>query len=373
MHLITGLENYLAPLLIIAMIFTDYFRKFNTDVFQRFIFLQILAYAMGSIACRLIYGYMAENPAGETAFIILLLSVLNILYYVIQKVSFFYIAVLVDYKINKEISRSKRLIAITWIMAGILLLLLVFRRNDLRIINVIYAYIPALVIIIDITLSFRSFIRQHLRLLWVFWGAITVGFLLDRFFVTSGLLWPCYSTALLYAYLLIIRTDSKLDALTGIGNRYAFNDFIEELSRKAAREKDTGELGYSIAMIDIDNFKKINDQLGHAEGDNALRDMAAIIKRCIRHYDFTARYGGDEFIIAVTAGYDIRKVLERIQESMNLQNSKKLRPYKLQMSYGSDVYKPEKHESMDEFLSHVDSLMYKQKEEHRRHYTEGAE
>jgi diguanylate cyclase (GGDEF)-like protein len=123
-------------------------------------------------------------------------------------------------------------------------------------------------------------------------------------------------------------------------------------------------------MIDMDRFKEINDTLGHLEGDNALRDMATIIKSVIRHSDFAARYGGDEFILAARAEYDIGRIMTRIQENIDLQNSKGTRPYKIYMSYGCDVYTTNSGRSIQEFISHIDSLMYKNKEENRRSRTD---
>jgi diguanylate cyclase (GGDEF)-like protein len=119
-------------------------------------------------------------------------------------------------------------------------------------------------------------------------------------------------------------------------------------------------------MIDMDRFKEINDQYGHLEGDNALRDMAAIIKGCIRHSDFAARYGGDEFILAARAEHDIEKLVSRIQESIDNQNAKKLRPFTLEMSYGYDVFLTNSNRSIESFLKHVDAIMYRHKAERKR-------
>jgi diguanylate cyclase (GGDEF)-like protein len=115
----------------------------------------------------------------------------------------------------------------------------------------------------------------------------------------------------------------------------------------------------------MDHFKEINDTLGHLEGDNALRDMAAIIKASIRSNDFAARYGGDEFILAARADFDINRILERIKASIDNQNSKGGRPYKIEISYGVDVFTTHGDQSIGEFMAHVDSLMYKNKAEHR--------
>ena len=119
-------------------------------------------------------------------------------------------------------------------------------------------------------------------------------------------------------------------------------------------------------MIDMDNFKRINDTLGHQEGDNALRDMAAIIKKCIRSRDFAARYGGDEFVLAARTENDIEALMRRIQEAIDQHNAKQTRPFKLAISYGYDVYTADGSRKIEEFLTHIDSLMYKHKAERRR-------
>jgi diguanylate cyclase (GGDEF)-like protein len=170
------------------------------------------------------------------------------------------------------------------------------------------------------------------------------------------------TSALLYSYFFILKADFKIDALTGIGNRYAFNEFIANLSRHTTKQ------AYAIVMIDMDHFKAINDTLGHLEGDNALRDMAAIIKGSLRHKDFAARYGGDEFVVAVKADSDINRIMERIQAAIDNQNSKNIRPYKIEISYGIDVFATHGNQSIEEFLVHIDSLMYKDKAEHRRRH-----
>ena len=363
MHLTTALENHLTSLLIITLILVDYARKYNTDSFQRFIFLQILAFAMTALVSNISYSLLSLWPEFGIENIYKLFGTV---YYVFQILSFFYIAVFVDYTIFQEPVRSRKFIIVSWIAAILYAMLLIFMRDDLNFIQIVLGYIPAIVVIIEIISSSKSFIKHQFHLLLIFWGAISIGILADNFFGTVNLIWPCYSAALLYAYLLIVRTDLKIDALTGIGNRYAFNEFMEKLSRKGSREKGDSSQAYSVVMIDIDRFKIINDVLGHAEGDNALRDMATIIMGCIRHSDFAVRYGGDEFVLAVPAEYDIQKVMARIQESISIQNTKKLRPYKLEMSYGCDVYTPGKHKSVEEFIHHVDGLMYIQKEEHRQ-------
>ncbi|WP_245535070.1 GGDEF domain-containing protein [Leadbettera azotonutricia] len=282
-----------------------------------------------------------------------------------------------DFLAFRSSSRVKNLTYIAWIVTAVHIVLLVinykthfyfyideesniFVHGSLYIIHMIIAYSPIALVVFNIVVSSKVFKKNQFVLLALFIFLICLGSNIDLIIGTSFLIWPCFTASILYAYFFIVRTDTGIDSLTGIGNRFAFNEFIDKLSRQSARES------YSIAMIDLDHFKQINDTLGHAEGDNALRDMAAIIKGCIRHSDFAARYGGDEFVIAVPAAYDIGRLMERIQLAMDTQNEKHSRPYTIEMSCGYDVYTTGVDKSINEFINRIDTLMYQQKEERRR-------
>jgi diguanylate cyclase (GGDEF)-like protein len=207
-----------------------------------------------------------------------------------------------------------------------------------------------------VEMFFSSDQFKHSQILsLVFFGILTAaGAIGDILLKNSSLLWPCFTAAMLYFYFFIVQSDSKIDSLTGLGNRLSFNEFIKKLSRS------NSETSHSIIMMDMDHFKEINDTLGHLEGDNALRDMSVIIKNCIRETDFAARYGGDEFILAVKSEYNVEKLIERIRQAMDIQNEKNRRPYKLQMSYGWDVFNLGSR-TIEDFLIHIDKRMYENK------------
>jgi diguanylate cyclase (GGDEF)-like protein len=112
-------------------------------------------------------------------------------------------------------------------------------------------------------------------------------------------------------------------------------------------------------MLDMDHFKEINDKLGHAAGDMALRDMSEIIKNSIGPADFAARYGGDEFVIAVKS--EPPPLLSRLQEAIQKFNDPKKRTYQIQMSFGYDIFVTGTDQIVQDFLGHIDSLMYAQK------------
>lgn len=86
---------------------------------------------------------------------------------------------------------------------------------------------------------------------------------------------------------------AQLDPLTGLDNRRAFYDKTSPLWSNAVRH----ELATSVMLFDIDHFKRINDELGHARGDEVLKAVADVLRCSVRHGDVAARWGGEEFIV----------------------------------------------------------------------------
>jgi diguanylate cyclase (GGDEF)-like protein len=82
---------------------------------------------------------------------------------------------------------------------------------------------------------------------------------------------------------------ATIDSLTGLLNRRAIDERLRELERRG--------IAYSMAMVDIDNFKSLNDQLGHQAGDRALRLVARVVESALRHDDHIGRWGGDELLV----------------------------------------------------------------------------
>ena len=372
------LNTTLCSCFTIFIILSDYRRKYNTDIFQRKLFFAVLIAASFAVVTDFISRLIGGTPGVWTR---------NSMYFVIslylvaQNCAYYFAAAFIDYFAYTNIVRVKkmlRVISVFLIVYAVSVIVNLFfgyyftispdnyySPGKLHIIRLIVSYSVMPLILIDILLSIKHFRRSQIILIIFFMLITATGAVLDVILGFGNLVWPCFSAALLYLYFFIVQIDSKLDSLTGLGNRYSFNEFIIKLSRQNTKED------YSIVMIDMDRFKQINDVLGHLEGDNALRDVATIIKSCIRHSDFAARYGGDEFVLAVRAEYDIKRLMDRIQNAIDTQNEKNTRPYKLYMSYGYDVFTTNSGQSIHEFMNHIDKLMYRHKGERRRIFEKG--
>ena len=90
-------------------------------------------------------------------------------------------------------------------------------------------------------------------------------------------------------------TEARTDPLTGINNRRALDESLESMFALRSRYDHP----FSVVIIDIDHFKRINDSFGHQEGDRALKEIATKIDHFIRDSDLVARYGGEEFVVVL--------------------------------------------------------------------------
>ena len=154
--------------------------------------------------------------------------------------------------------------------------------------------------------------------------------------------------------------DSLTDALTTLPNtRYLFTYLTTELSRARRLKSEV-----SLLVMDLDNFKNINDTYGHHVGDRALRDVAAVLRAGIRPYDACARYAGDEFIVVLSGcgGEEAeRKRLDLQQAVTDLRfEAAPGQILEIAMSIGAAVF-PYDGDSYETLLATADSNMYRDK------------
>jgi diguanylate cyclase len=120
-----------------------------------------------------------------------------------------------------------------------------------------------------------------------------------------------------------VSDELKTDALTQVANRRglqsAFEAEVSRQSRQAGADVAPGDAtALAVGLIDIDNFKKLNDTLGHAAGDTALKSLAAQVRERLRPADHIARFGGEEFVLLLpdTPVAEAQQALTRLQRSL---------------------------------------------------------
>lgn len=173
-----------------------------------------------------------------------------------------------------------------------------------------------------------------------------------------SLIWSVTTLAILSVFISMQNADIVLDPLTGVYNRRRF-DALLQLKTKGAGPDEI----LFLIMLDIDDFKKINDRYGHLTGDDALVQTAKILREiCGNADDFIARYGGDEFIILGSRLYleEVQQIQNLIENAAAEFNRDDINPYRLSYSMGCAVYR--KGMSVQSFLTTADAEMYRAKE-----------
>ncbi|KAB3530517.1 GGDEF domain-containing protein [Alkaliphilus serpentinus] len=142
------------------------------------------------------------------------------------------------------------------------------------------------------------------------------------------------------------------DTLTGAYSRLFLEKWLSTSEKENRKEENT-----LVVMIDIDNFKVINDTYGHSAGDLALIELTNLLKASLRKGDFVVRYGGDEFILILkNCKKDVaEKIMERIEERVALINIKG-QDMEIGLSYGIEELKRKK--DFVEYFNAVDERMY---------------
>jgi diguanylate cyclase (GGDEF)-like protein/PAS domain S-box-containing protein len=165
----------------------------------------------------------------------------------------------------------------------------------------------------------------------------------------------------------LIWHQANFDELTGLPNRHMFMDRLRQEIKKA----DRGAAFLALVFLDLDHFKEVNDQLGHAMGDALLVEAARRIAACVRASDTLARLGGDEFTVIVS-GIDHAGSVERIAQALVAALA---RPFELggekvfiSASVGIALYPPDA-DNVDELLARADQAMYASKKAGRNRFS----
>ena len=180
-----------------------------------------------------------------------------------------------------------------------------------------------------------------------------------NFLIRSGM-FVCFAVVIrrLRKTLDLEKKFADVDFMTGAGNSHAFFEFAEnELNRSKRYEHQ-----FTLAYLDCDNFKLVNDSCGHAEGDNLLRLLTETALKIIRSTDFLARLGGDEFVILFpeTDYHTARGALERLRSELGERIVDK--GYPVTLSIGAVTFQ-KLPDSVDEMVRKADELMYRAKKQ----------
>jgi len=235
-------------------------------------------------------------------------------------------------------NRYVRGIAVIWIMCLNLALF--------------FGYLPTLA-------KYKKFISGRIYELILTLGVLPIlGATLQMFFYGTPLLWPMMALVVLAAHILVEREEIRRDCLTGL---------LSRMQLEARAQYIVGRnQPFSLIMLDIDSFKKINDTYGHDEGDQALCIVANLLMKSIKQVDSAYRYAGDEFVLIIESEHQDAaiRVVERMETSLAKFNRSNQKSYTLSFSSGIAYYDGTQNESLIDLIVKADDIMYQNKKLH---------
>lgn len=195
----------------------------------------------------------------------------------------------------------------------------------------------------------------------IFLIPVILGVVIQAFFVEIAITWT--SIAISVAGIMTALKNEIIfkDCLTGLYNRM----YLEFIHKRACNKKDCWVSGI---MIDLNGFKQINDNYGHAEGDLALCIVADLLRKSFSEYGVVTRYAGDEFVIMLNTTDDqlIQKIIKSAKKNFVTENEKNDKPYQLSASMGYAITNLS-NETIDDFMNRIDEQMYQDKMKYYEH------
>ncbi len=182
------------------------------------------------------------------------------------------------------------------------------------------------------------------------------------------LTWLAAAFSILILYIGIIVNQANTDHLTGLANRRRFDGRLQ-----SALRQDGAGAPVALVLVDIDDFKDINDRYGHLTGDRALEAVGAALRRSARKGDLVARIGGDEFalVAAVHLPEDVNRIAGRIRESIAALNQRRDFPFSIEASVGAGMCTELERMTPDALIDLVDNRMYGEKRRNQRRDCQG--
>ena len=195
----------------------------------------------------------------------------------------------------------------------------------------------------------------------IFLIPVILGVVIQAFFVEISITWTSIAISVAGIMTALKNEIIFTDCLTGLYNRV----YLEFLHKRACNKKDCWVSGI---MIDLNGFKQINDNYGHAEGDVALCIVADLLRKSFSEYGVVTRYAGDEFVIMLNTTDDqlIQKIIKSAKKNFVTENEKNDKPYQLSASMGYAITNLS-NETIDDFMNRIDEQMYQDKMKYYEH------
>lgn len=234
----------------------------------------------------------------------------------------------------------------------------IYRRGPLFWLPVFVSFILAAAAFALVIANRKKTEKKHFVSLLLFPVPPLVCIVLQIIYYGTSLILNGVALSILIVFVTIQNQHINTDYLTGAYNRKGLETYIRQKINASTENKT-----FAAMLLDLDNFKSINDSFGHNTGDHVLATSTGLLKSCLRSEDFIARFGGDEFyiILNISQPDELEAVACRIRDCFISHNESGAEPYRISFSMGYAVYDFHSHLSTEEFHAQLDRLMYANK------------
>ena len=298
-------------------------------------------------------------------------------YFLVEPIPMLFWLCYLDFYLHKSQKHLKRKLYYLPIFIVILVLLLadpfthwtysidkdnLYRRGPLVPLIVFFNFFVLIITLATAFIRKRDVGRRFFISLVLFSILPIIGNLLQFIFHGTVILWPSVALAVIYLYIFLESQKDRKDYLTGLINKQQMDDMIQNRLSSLDRKR-----AFSLVMIDLDDFKTINDSFGHKEGDRALVKAAELINNSLRLVDKVSRFGGDEFLVLLEEDNkeEVDKVILRLYEEIRFFNSRNLVPYSISLSCGYKIITQNENKSLYDHIHEADQDMYRNKRQRK--------
>ncbi|MFA5482541.1 MAG: GGDEF domain-containing protein, partial [Bacilli bacterium] len=234
----------------------------------------------------------------------------------------------------------------------------IYMRGKLFFLTVMYTGLLLLGATLIVFINRKKVDRRLFTSLFFFPIPPIIGIILQSIFYGTSLICLGVTISALFVHMHLQAIQMNTDYLTKIYNRRKLIFKLKDLILKAKPDKT-----FTGILIDIVEFKNINDSYGHQFGDLVLIKTAEILNNVIGSKNWVYRYGGDEFFIILNSSKKevAFKYIEKINDELTSFKDSKDNPFKIELTFGCLVYDPIEKLSVNEFLETIDQLMYSNK------------
>ena len=237
-----------------------------------------------------------------------------------------------------------------------------YYRGSMFMARAILVMIFIVLLLIYVVVFRNDFMSEYKNMILFLPIFALIGAIMQVFVSSIDTTYAGISLGCLILFFFFQSNDVNMDYLTGVLNRRGLDIKMEE---KIKNSQTTGR-NFAAIMMDIDNFKTINDTFGHEEGDKAIKAVADIIVLTFDDALAIGRFGGDEFCVITdnVSRIELELKIEHVRERLAKVKQKNGWDDHVDVSCGYEIYNYTQNMSMQEFNEHIDSLMYSQKQEH---------